>query len=244
MGVLHLGIQQPSLLFGCCPANVFAVVFNESFYALKKVSESPDLWTLNGYAKASHEDFCIPLSEHAEKTQYYYINLDTDQFVLSTSGYGEYYIVEYWYKSDGQAFDRSLNTYLGSEKFKWDSLNKVKIDAMLGVIQENIIAQMEVKLSATYNPQGKYLRIIAWLEKSGGIITDTKRFQFELFNFGDGEVIVSGQRTFHLTNVPGVFKMEISDVEISPDFPFPIIGSITDVNDVDYTSCISVASYD
>jgi hypothetical protein len=243
MSALHLGLYQPGLAYGCCPANVFACVFNESNYALKLVTQSPDMWLLTEYSKTDHSEFCIPLTEHEERTHYYYINLDDTQFILTTSGYGQYYTVEYWYKSSVQSFGRELNTFLTSEKFMWDSVYKRKVDSMIGITQESLISNVEVKASVAYDSANQIIRIIAWLERAGALVADTKVFNFHWYDF-NGDEITSGSRTFHIPNVNGVFKMEIGGVDTIPDMTTPMIASIIDIDDLEYTSCVSIVSYD
>jgi len=229
--------------YGYPDSSVYAVIHNEQEQALKLHTPSPELWILDDYTKITHESFCIQLTEHSERTGYYYKEFDTDLFTLPSTLYGKRYCIEYWYRDNEDAFDRDVDELINNELFLWDATYKRRVFSEIGQEQENQIATTKVVVSAVYDSVNLVVRIIGWLERAGQIVTDTKRLDIHWYAFDD-TVITTAQKTVQQVNTPGVFAIELTGISVDPDYVTPIKATIVDSDDTEYTTVVSAATYD
>lgn len=249
IGTYGLKLKFPELAYGCCPANVCALIFNKSGKALKKISSTPDVWELTDYSKTSHADFCIQLNEHTERSFYYYIDFEDDTYTLLSSSPGDFYDVEFWYRlTTDYDYSRESDTLIDSQRFKWDSLSKSMIDCLISDNQKTNLSLMSPVASIAYDTSNQTVRILCWLQNNGVIVEDTITALITWRNF-NGELIAEAQSFSHMIDsdgesIDGIFKFELSGITILPDYATPLVLEITDANSNVFKGCTSVVTYD
>jgi hypothetical protein len=247
MPSLHIGKQFSSLLPGCCPANVAAVIFNKDGKALKLISTSPDVWELATYTEVTHADFCIPLAEHSERSMYYYVDMDTDTFTLATSE--EYpYMVEYWYKASAgygyyDDYDRTADTLLGESEFFWNAtaLQVVPCPVNQSLLTELI--QRKAVIQMAYDHANETIYAMVWLEKAGQLVDDTQYANITWLE-SDGTVLASATLSTYVTDMDGVFYTSIPLIDLTGDRISACLVEIVDADSNSWKSMNTVVAYD
>jgi hypothetical protein len=252
MVALHLGTyalkeKYPELSFGCCSSNICAVILDRFGNALKEVSTG--VWGLQEYSKSNHTTFCIPLNEHQQRAFYYFIDLADDTYTLNSNDPGDFYSVEFWYRATtDNDYDRESDILLEVQKFKWDENSKTMIDYSISETQKTDLSLCSAIASIGYDSSSKTLRALCWLHKNGILVEDTSEALITWHSFS-GELIVQAVKYNHMVDsdgdkINGIFKFEISGVDINPDIATPFILEITDADSNVFKSCTSVVTYD
>lgn len=253
MPSLHLGTAAikykfPTLAFGCCELNVAAMIFNQNGQALKKVSTDPLMYTIDAYAR-NGQDFVIPLNEHAERSHYYSLDFDTDNFALASNSSNEPYTIEYWYRSDDViAWNRDDDTLLDVEEFFWDADTKTKSpNALLGSAL-NTVKRITPVGSFVFDKSNEEVRGLVWLEDSGNILEDSQSATVTWYDF-EGAILVTAEAATYLTNkntgpVAGVFRFRFQGLSLVPDTATVAKIEVVDASGVTHTGATGIAIYD
>lgn len=237
---LYLDLYAPTLAVGCCPNSVGVCVFNEQHRALREISANN--WQLDDYVKSSHDDFVIRLSEHAERTFFYSINLDSGNFTLPKTPDGEYYYLEFWHhEDDGTDFNRSIDNLLEHRRFIWDGSKRV--DAKLGQTQVNELSIYEAHVSLSYDADAQTVYVLAWLEKNKQIVTDSISCNVK-WHDRLGNTIMDVNQTTFMPNVPGVYLFDVTNIDPDPDLTTPIEVEVTDAASVVHKTLSSIVTWD
>lgn len=245
MANLFISHLETSLAVGCCPDKVAAVLFDESHNALKLISTPPDVWAMAPYAKTDHNDFCILLTEHTERTWFYYKDLDSSQFTLAATPEGEWYTFEFWHKEGTGDFDRDADNFLGEKKVVWDGT--YLCESRLPATQVETLQGYVVQASVGYDSSSQTVYAIAWLEKNNELVRTS---QYVTFDWRDrtGAGIMSATISTYIDTedgaMDGIFALDYPGIDLDPDLTTPMVVTIRDVSNNDHTACIGIATWD
>lgn len=243
MPYMHIGKQFSTLTKGCCPANIAAVIFNKDGYALKLVSTPPDAWALAEYTELTHDAFCIPLTEHAERSMYYYADMDTDEFTLATSD--EYpYMVEYWYRaSSGTDYDRTADLLLGNSEFFWNADLLEIVPAPVNQVFLSALIQRQAVIQMAYDHSTETIYAMVWLEKAGQLVEDPQYANITWLE-SDGTVLASATLSTYVTDMDGVFYTSLPLIDLTGDRITACLVEIVDADGDSWKSMNTVVTYD
>lgn len=143
----------------------------------KALKHSGGVFSMQDYLKSGHAGFAIPLVQHQERTDYFRYNIPAGAGLdMPAVSYGEEYIYEVWESPGTGGYNRDTDTLKGHRRIKWDGSRMV--DAMLGKNQEVHVAYA----GAAYVASTSFIKITAWLEKSGRVVTNPQSCRFILVN--------------------------------------------------------------
>jgi hypothetical protein len=250
-------------------ATIAALVFGEDNKCLKKTSSSPDAYSMEVYSKEDHNNFCIELDEHPQRTGYHSKELDLD----IPSGK---YKIEFWAKGIEDVIPTPTPTPTStptptptstptptptptSTPTPTGNVNTFdrEVDSLVDVQElywdkdtsesydSKILIRDKINpiVSVAYDKSEEKVRLVCWLNKNGSIVVDTVKATIKWVNFND-QVIADLESVTHMENAPGVFKVEINSFTIDPDISTPMIVEIEHEDGSKYTSCTSVVTYD
>lgn len=254
MSALHFGtyglkLNFPDLSYGCCSANVCAVVLDRFGNGLKKISTSPDVWALASYTKTTHSNFCIQLNEHAQRAFYYYLDMEDESYTLPSNSPGDCYKVEYWYRiTTDNNYDRESDALLDVQDLKWDGVSKTMIDHLISSNQMAEMSQTIPIASIAYDKSNQTARILCWLNRNGVLLEDSQSATITWRRF-DGTLVAEVVNSSFMNDsegapIPGIFDFELTGINITPDMANPFILEMLDANSNSFKSNTSVVSYD
>lgn len=220
---------------------VCAVLLDEPGNALRNTGIcAGDYWEMDVYEAASHNDFCIPISAHDEISKYGYVSIDDDDFELADTPIGQLYRIEFWYRDNDVAFDRSVDELIEVRSVYWRNNQFTYTDLTLQSARQILL--YTVNLSAVYSQTDETLKLMCWLSVNG--ITDklTTNVQFTLRDFDETEIFAITLSS-HAALLPGIFKYEY-EVELDPDQIYILNAVITDEHGVDRDAYIDIISLD
>jgi hypothetical protein len=229
----------PHLTYSCCPVHIAALVFNKSSECLSMVNQNPDFWEFIEYSKENQSNY-IQLSQHQTRTHYYYRELDVSQFNIPSGSYE----IEFWYRSSSSNdYNRESDSLIDIQSFIWDNSIKERYNFSVGNSDLLSIKTINPVVTAVYDKINREVTIVSWLSSGGQFISNVKSLEVKWINIEDQEEVMSEFLTTSQIT-PGIFKVSIGNIIIQPDRIFPLIATIKDANDITYTSCTSVVSYD
>lgn len=221
-------------------SRVAAVLLDKSGNGLRNIGLcGGDYWEMEPYEAISHDEFCIPLSEHAEITKYGEATLDDDEFTLADTPSGETYRIEFWYRDNDVAFDRSVDELYQAREIYWRNGQISYVDLTLQSARQILL--YTVNLSAVYSQITGELKIMCWLSVNGVTDKNTTNVQLTLLDYDENEIFAMSLSS-HATLLPGIFKYTYA-VDLDPDQIYILNAVITDANAIDrdaYTDIISL----
>lgn len=211
------------------PSGMYAVVHapNDSGEALKLDGST---FGLEAYLSADHHEFAIPLLQHSQRSGYYRYQIDEADIDMPATGYGEEYIVEFWEMPGTGMYnaDSTRNDILHEvRRIKWSGTELV--DAYLPRSQ----VQHEVFVGASFAVATGTLKVTAWLERVGRIVTDPAQIALVIKD-RDNNTIWSA--TNSAPDVNGIFQFQQTGVEFNADDSVKFTATITDADAKTYTS--------
>lgn len=211
-GNLLLDVYLKDLVPSCCVNKVYALVFDNQHQALKDPGTT--VRVLTPFASAQQNSFGIILNEHAERTKYYFLNLDQSQFILPASPRGEQYYIEFWRRELAGSFDRAVDILEEVRPLIWDG-DKI-VNAVLGAKGINEISKYEAHISATYDSENLVLYFMGHLERNGAIVTDPLSLNLVMRD-NQGNTVVNTSQSVYLPNAPGVFEWDQPGIDLDHD---------------------------
>lgn len=235
---LLLDILASGLAAGCCPAKVYALVFDHQGNALK--DNGSGTLVLAPYIKANHADFAQVLVEATERTSYYTKNVTLVTFPVTPDG--AKYTVEYRYRNaPGTAYNRDQDAVLELRDLYWSGTNIQP--TRLDLWQEGRLQFTECHVTVGYDSTTKTVYAIAWMEKNFSPQLTTTRCEFQWINYLGVEichVIV----TSVVPGVPGVFRFSLPNTDLTPDQVGVVKATIRDADGVDHLGIYGTNTWD
>lgn len=238
MANLYISHDGSGLVEDCCPDNIGAILFTDSEEALK--NDGFGAYTPQSYVRADHEDYIITLSEPAERSFYYFVDLDEAQFTLPETPAGRWYELEIWYSTTTSVWDRDVDTLRELRRVIWDGSNL--IDARLGAGQVADMSQWIAHASVGYDHTTNTVYFTCWLEQDGSWVQDPKSVTILWHDSVGNEILNVTVSTFNY--VTGIFQFNAANIDLTPDRVTPIQVAITAQDDTVYTSLATVVSWD
>lgn len=237
--MIHIGRYIPSLSQGCCSNKVYALLFNNSNEAMKKITTSPLLLSMAAYTTAEHASFCMVLGEHPHRTKYYYYDFQSSEFDLAETPDGEEYWLEIWQRTaSNTSYSRSQDTLHECYGVQWDGTRL--IGTKLSQSQLDKIANWEVHCAASYEPKLQEIRIIAWLERNKQIHQGSQSVRVEVYNRSGSKIV---DDTITTQRVPGFFAWDSPGVSLLPDDAYIVTATIKNSEGNDYLSGESIVTW-
>lgn len=236
---VHIGAYLPSLVEGCCSNKVYALLFNQDHEAMKKITTSPLLWQIATYLKTNHADFCMVLGEHSQRSKYYYMEIEDDEFDLDETPSGEVYWVEIWERTEADTnYNRTEDTLHDKFSIIWDG--SFFIDSRLGSSQIESLSKLEAQVAVTYEPSNQELRVAAWLEKNGVLQSGAQQVIVEVFQ-RDGTKVLD--ETITTQAVSGFFMWDSPGLDLDPDDVYALKVTIRDSGGTDYQTGQAIVTW-
>lgn len=240
---LIFSYYEKELAIGCCPDEIYAVMFQQGTnLALKQVS--PSVWSLQTFAAASVGDFHILLTEHSERTRYYNYTISEAMYTIEeaeTYDDLKHYNIEYW-RMAGASPDRSLDTLLSVEEMFHDGVNW--FSSSLGARQISDMSDIKCKSAVSFDSQLSLIKVTTFLERNGLLDVNVSSAELNLYDF-DGVLIFSTTANSFIPNVDGVFSSQIPVSNIDPDTLLTLVVDVTSITDAkEYRSVNQVVTYD
>lgn len=241
---LLLSTYTPELVPGCCPGDLYAIVFGEDDSELALKDNGSSVLTLQSFDKDNQVDFAIALNEKTNRTRYYSVLLADGGYTLPDNTAGSYYTVEYWQRALTGSTSRQDDTLREVDTFVIH--DGTRVDSKLGTGDLDLLANWQAHAAVSYDSTNQVVGVVGWLEKNGELyITDeSKRY----FNFKwiapDGTVIDETTQTTYLADLEGVFYYTISEIDLDPDAVLPAVATIRDSNGTDHKTTTTVVTWD
>lgn len=223
---------------GCCPNEVYALLFNQQKQAIKP--------TLGVYAFAAFvlvdiDDFAIILSEDAEWTKYYSEEITPANVNIAATPDGECYYLEFWKRDNTSGFSREDDTLLEVRPVYWtgNQLSRTK----LSDADVSALALWQTQIHYSYDSETSEVRFIAWLEKNGQIVTDTQQVEVT-WTKRDEDPIFSTVQNTPMVECPGVFTWVAPTISLDPDEVSPMKVIFTDADDNLHTGYSASITWD
>lgn len=230
----------PSLPTGCCHDALFAHVFNEQGEALKLVTGA---WSFVAYDKTISDQYAIPLSEDAERTQSFSAVIAEGDLTLPDTPDGEVYEIEYWRVTSGSPappYVRVNSTLLEVVPFVWYQHKMMQGSMSLGDAQRAIQEEYVVQVSVAYNADVSTIQFTAWLEVDGIRATDTQNCNILMLD-STGSTILNSTQATPVTGFPGLFAWSITNIPLNADTSYTIFGTMLDAgSNLRSTTCAAV----
>ena len=139
-----------------------------------------------------------------QKLQGMAILIDDDDFELIDTPNGQKYRIEFWYRDNDIAFDRSVDELIEVVYLYWRNGQFTSTDLTLQSARQILL--YTVNLSAVYSQNDETLKLMCWLSVNG--ITDklTTNAQFTLRDFDETEIFAMTLSSHN--SIPGIFKYE------------------------------------
>lgn len=223
----------------CCQGDFFsAVIFNESQSALKEVTAND--WQMQPYDKSNHNQHCIELTQHSHRTGYYDATIVSSNLTMAATPDGEYYTIEFWNRVANNTFVRSEDTLADIRRVIWDGSKF--LDSKVSLTAADL-QQYEVKGHLAYDSNLNIAHVMGWLALGNQIVSDTTQMSV-LWYTRVGTKIADVSVSTQITDVAGVFTVDIPDVNPDPDEVFVVLVTITDASSVQRTSHVPVTTWD
>ena len=116
---------------------VYALLFDRDSNAL---ALSGAMYGMYEFSSASQNNFAIELTEHAQRTKYWYNSIPCSGIVLPDNDYGERYTLEFWCSYEGGNFSRTSDFLLKTKELTW--LDSRVAESRLDQSQEASIASL------------------------------------------------------------------------------------------------------
>lgn len=224
---------------GCCPNHFYALVFNRASQCLK--DNGSGVLTFDTFAAASQGLFDIPMAEHAQRTRFYYVDIDDEDIDLAATTIGQKYTVEIWKTASAGVPNRTNDTLADVKEFIWNGTEYV--DAELGASQVLELSQKDVHIAVSYDSNTSELRCLAFYEKNGELQTDPLLCNFKLITRED-VILINSNPSTQLTNQPGIFSWTQPTVTLDPDEVYAAVATITDADGIEHKSASIQVTWD
>lgn len=227
MANLRLDAYLPNLAAGCCPAKIYALVFSRTNQALK--DNGSGVRVMTNFLKSQQNAFAITLNEHAQRTKYYYLDLDAAQFSLLDNTFGEEYYLEIWRRELSGSFDRDVDVLEQTRTFQWQGGRLA--ESVLDPSQETRLATYQAHITPSYDSENQVAYFMAFLDRNGALQTDSQQCEF-LWLDSAGATITHLTNNTYVANAPGVFAFNVPNIDLQPDRVGIMLCSIQDVDGV------------
>jgi hypothetical protein len=224
MANLLLDAYLPHLEPGCCPAKVYALVFNRSHQALK--DPGTGVLVMTNFVKAQQNSFAITLNEHTERTKYYYLDLDQSDFTLADNAFGSEYYIEIWRRELSGNFNRDQDILEETRRLYWAGGRIAQ--SQLDPSQEDRLANYQAHVALAYDSENQTAYILGFLDKNGILQENTQQCEFQWLDHSGAE-LANVTTTSFLPNAPGVFSISLPSINLTPDRIGVMMATITDV---------------
>ena len=229
----------PSLYEGCCPSNVYAVVYSYDHTQALKLSS--DVYSMQAYTKVSHADFAILLTEHDQRSFLFFKNIDDLALSLPSSNDGEQYHVEIWHRNNTLGFERT-DSLIDSYDFHWKDSEGI-ILTPITQIQLQEASGYECKVAIGYDAEELKATFVTWLSRGGSLVLDTISCEATWMK-SDAEIIHQASQPSSTQSIPGVFSWNVTGLDLTPDTATVIKIKITDSNGVEHESSTAITVWD
>jgi len=210
----------------CCVDRVYALIFNQQHQALK--DNGSGVLTFQAYTLGTHAEFAIIMNEHADRLKYYFANLAAGGFELPATPDGEEYMMEFWRRDAGGAFDRAEDILEDNRRFLWSG-DQIESAGQLSQQSQNELADWQAHVSLTYDSEILSVSLMAHLERNGRLIEDSTQME-ALWLDQAGNTISHIVKSAHMVNAPGVYQWNTPNLDLAPDRTSLMLCSITDAD--------------
>jgi len=236
---LHIDAYLPEKTPGCCTAKVYALLFSQDHQALKDPGGGHILLP---YTKAAHATFALVMTEHIERSKYYAFDLDDADFTLPANAFGVPYYLEIWERTLASlAYNRDQDTLRETRPFLWSGTRAVQ--AQLDPVQEDRLANYQAHVSMSYDSEFQNIRLIAFLDRNGELITDPQSCNAAWTDRAGMPVFNTTIVTF-IPGFPGLFTWDQPGIDLDPDEVFALTVTILDANNVPHVTVTNPITWD
>lgn len=221
---------------GCCANKIYALVFRQNNQALKL---SGPTYLFDTFTAAALDSFKIELSEHAQRSKYYYADLSAASVALiPDTAHDEPYWLEFWLKEG--AGGRTLDTLYEVRPFWWQN-HRLTWD-QLSFSDKSNLDYFKAHVVVSFDSTLSKLRFVGWLEKNGRLVTAAETCSIKWLTRA-GLTVADFTISSAMPGMPGVFQAEQVIIDIDPDEAMPIQISVLYAGE-NYISEAGVASWD